>query len=158
MTTLTAVAMVPVGTSPVCGTIRPDGAFLYVTNQGSNNVSVIDATNPPFPEVARPTVGTIPLFGGIRPDGAFLFVINRGSNNVTVIDTTSNTVVATIFLGWDLDPDLRLDFTADGNWVYVTNPVSNTVLAGDLVNLVVAPPISVGTRPTHVAIAQIGPF
>jgi YVTN family beta-propeller protein len=65
---------------------------------------------------------------------------------------------ATIFLGWDLDPDLRLDFTADGNWVYVTNPVSNTVLAGDLVNLVVAPPISVGTRPTHVAIAQIGPF
>jgi YVTN family beta-propeller protein len=196
MTSLTTVATVPVGISPMWGTVRPDGAFLYVTNQGSNNVSVLDVTSPPFPVVATLTVGTAPVIGGIRPDGAYLFVVNQASNNVSVIDTTSNSVVgdiavgnapvfgfmrpdggsfsvfnilsqdvsvidtttmpftvaATMFFGWTLDPDIRVDFSADGNWVYLTNPALNTVLAGDLVNFVVADPIPVGNRPTHVAI------
>ncbi|MGA9308809.1 MAG: beta-propeller fold lactonase family protein [Pseudonocardiaceae bacterium] len=42
-TTLKVVATIPVGKNPRDITWTPDGRFAYVVNEGSNNVSVIDA-------------------------------------------------------------------------------------------------------------------
>jgi len=198
MTTFAALTPVTVGNSPSTVTIRPDGAFLYVTNQGSNDVSVLDATASPFPEVVRPAVGTAPVDAELRPDGAFLFVVNQGSNDVSVIDTAANSVVgdvavgvapsnglmspdgalfavingsslditvidptsvpftavATLFVGFDDDPATNYDVSPDGKVIYMSNPVSNTVLRVDLLNLVVSDPISVGNRPTDLVVTQ----
>jgi DNA-binding beta-propeller fold protein YncE len=42
-TTHTVVATVPVGMVPFGIAVTPNAAFVYVTNRGSNNVSVINA-------------------------------------------------------------------------------------------------------------------
>jgi YVTN family beta-propeller protein len=152
----TEISQPPVGTAPVSGGMRPDGAFLFVINQGSNSVSVVDTSSNIV--LATPiAVGSFPAAGVMRPDGSTFAVLNLLSRDVSVIDTTSDLVLATLFFGWDLDPDFHPDITADTNWLYVPKPVSNTVVAGDLVNFVVPPDIPVGTRPTHAAVAQIGP-
>jgi YVTN family beta-propeller protein len=62
-------ATVPVGSAPVLVAITPDGAFAYVTNSGSNSVSVIN--------IATNTVtATIPV--GIFPQGIAILVKGAG--------------------------------------------------------------------------------
>ena len=69
----------------------------YVTNNGSNTVSVIDtATNT---VVATIPVGVSPFGVAITPDGTRAYVANQDSNTVSVIDTATNTVIATIPVG-----------------------------------------------------------
>jgi YVTN family beta-propeller protein len=88
---------VTVGPSPVGVAITPDGAFAYVTNAGSDTVSVIDtATNTVTTTV---TVGSGPGGVAITPDGAFAYATNVNSGNVSVIDTASNTVTTTVPVG-----------------------------------------------------------
>ena len=77
------------------GPVQP--GFAYVTNQNSNDVSVIDiSTNTVTATVA---VGTGPMGVAIAPDGAFAYVTNNTSNNVSVILLASNTVTATVAVG-----------------------------------------------------------
>ncbi|MET8642634.1 hypothetical protein [Streptomyces sp. NPDC004675] len=69
----------------------------YVTNQGSNTVSVIDT-------VTNTVTATVPVGGrpfgvAVTPDGTHVYVPNSTSNDVSVIDTTSNTVTATVPAG-----------------------------------------------------------
>jgi len=52
-------------------------------------------------------------------------VTNVGSNNVSVIDTASNTVVATVPVGFN---PRGAGATPDGAHVYVSNEGSDTVL------------------------------
>ena len=55
------VATVPVGSGPVAVAIRPNGAFAYVTNQSSDDVSVIDtATNTVVATATVPVVSGPP--------------------------------------------------------------------------------------------------
>src|SRR5271157_4475368 len=71
--------------------------FAYITNQGSNNVSVIDtATNNIVTSV---NVGSGPGPGGVAatPDGTRVYVTHSGTyavpgNTVSVIDTATNNV------------------------------------------------------------------
>ena len=67
----------------------------YVTNNGSNNVSVIDTNAVP----ATIPVGSNPYGVAVTPDGRTAYVANAGSNTVSVIDTASNAVTATIPVG-----------------------------------------------------------
>ncbi len=74
--------------------VAPDGKYIYVSNQGSNSVSVLDTASNTI--VKTVLVGTSPAGVAVTPDGAHVYVSNQGSNSVSVIDTASNTVVATI--------------------------------------------------------------
>ena len=49
---------------------------------------------------ATVAVGVRPYGVAIRPDGAFAYVTNLDSDNVSVIDLASNTVTATIQVGF----------------------------------------------------------
>ena len=69
----------------------------YISNQGSNSVSVINtATNA---VVATVGVGTNPSGVAVTPDGTRAYVANTGSNSVSVINTATNAVVATVAVG-----------------------------------------------------------
>jgi YVTN family beta-propeller protein len=69
----------------------------YITNLGSNSVSVIDtATN--TVTVTIP-VGVGPYGVAVSQDGSKLYVTNETSDTVSVIDTATNTVIATIPVG-----------------------------------------------------------
>jgi YVTN family beta-propeller protein len=148
-----------VGSSPFGVAITPDGAFAYVANLSSNNVSVIaTATNT---VVATVPVGTGPRFVAITPDGAFAYVTNGDSNNVSVIDTATNTVGPTVAVG--VRP-FGVAITPDGAFVYVTNQFSDNVSVIDTAtNTVVATvkivgPVGVVAGPVFVAITPDGAF
>src|SRR5262249_31766551 len=66
----------------------------YVTNFGSNSVTVIDTTLNTFVGAPIP-VGSGPLGVGVDPTVHRAYIANQNSSNVTVIDTTTNTVVGT---------------------------------------------------------------
>lgn len=67
---------------------------IYVTNQGSDNVSVIDG----FFNVVIATikVGVSPERVDVNPTTNRIHVTNAVSNNVSVINGITNTVIATL--------------------------------------------------------------
>ena len=96
--------------------------FAYVTNQGSNTVSVIDtATNT---VVATVAVGSNLVGVAVTPDGTHVYVANAVDNTVSVIRTAINTVVKKIPVG--TTPN-GVAVTPDGALVYVVNFSSNNV-------------------------------
>jgi len=96
--------------------------FAYVTNKGSDNVSVIDtATNIPVDTIR---VGDSPQGVAITPDGSRAYVANQVDGTVSVINTATNTLLAPVDVG--VGP-FGVAITPDGSRVYVTNEVSDTV-------------------------------
>ena len=99
---LSPVSTITVGTNPTFVTFDTNRRRLYVVNNGSNNISVIDtiATSPTFMTViATIPVGTNPTSITALRNGAKAYVSNCGSNTVSVIDATSLAVVKTINTG-----------------------------------------------------------
>src|SRR5260370_5105855 len=74
--------------------VTPDGKYVYVSNQVSNSVAVIDTVSNTI--VKTILVGTSPAGVAVTPDGKYVYVSNQVSNSVAVINTASNTVVATV--------------------------------------------------------------
>ncbi len=119
-----------------------DNQYIYVANQGSDDVSVIDKNTGDI-------VATIPV--GSEPYGlttasisgtTYVYVANIGSNDVSVINTATNTVSSTVNVG--VKPYYA---SAIGTNVYVTNGASNTVSVIDGNTNTVTATISVGSYP-----------
>lgn len=95
---------VPVQANPVGVAVNPAGSRVYVTNSGSNSVSVIETGKHTVVPVADPSnIGsTIPYIGlgigktpwgiAVSTSGDKVYVANSGDNSVSVIDAASNTV------------------------------------------------------------------
>ena len=96
--------------------------FAYISNTGSNTVSVIDtATNL---VVATVPVGSQPFGVAVNPASTRVYVTNRESNTVSVIDTATNTVRATIPVSTG---PLGVALNPDGTRAYVANNSSSAV-------------------------------
>jgi len=95
----------------------------YITNLGSNTVSVIDTKTNTV--IATIPVGSEPRGVAASPDGSRVYVTNRNSNNASVIAAASNSVIATIG-GLGNSPQ-GVAVSPNGSKVYVTNLNSNTV-------------------------------
>jgi len=92
--------------APVGVAVNPKGTRVYVTNSGSDSVSVIDTAKHevvqvPDPLSAASTQTAIHLGSGMAPwgiavsvSGDKVYVANSGGNSVSVIDTASNTAAA----------------------------------------------------------------
>src|SRR5271156_696736 len=85
---------------------RPDIAVsshdrVYVANQTSNTVSVIDPSSNKLLGVPSPLYrGQPPLHGlGYSPDGKTPAVVSIASNSVTLIDTATNNVKGVVYVG-----------------------------------------------------------
>ncbi|MEW6608265.1 MAG: YncE family protein [bacterium] len=130
--------------------------YAYVTNSGSNNVSVIDTRTNAVVGSPIP-VGVYPYGIAITPDGNYAYVTNAGSDNVSVIDTRTNAVVGSpIPVG---DYPIGIAITPDGNYAYVTNLWSDNVSVIDTsTNAVVGSPIPVGDGPWGIAITPDGNY
>jgi YVTN family beta-propeller protein len=132
--------------------------FAYVTNEGSNSVSVIDtATNTVVATV--PAVGSRPRDIAITPDGSQAYVANLSNpGTVSIINTTTNSVVATISTGIGIEPTGVAIANPTGAFAYVTNFRSNTVSVIDTATRTVVASIGVGTEPTGIAVTPDGAF
>lgn len=73
--------------------------FAYVTNFGSDNVSVIDTKT--HSVIASVTVGMVPQDVAFTPDGKIAYVTNSGSipGTVSAIDTKTHSVIASVTVG-----------------------------------------------------------
>jgi YVTN family beta-propeller protein len=101
--------------------------YAYVTNGGSNTVTVLDLVNMRQDRVIR--VGDNPTGITANPVKNEVYAVNTNSNSVSVIDAEKNTVVATIPVH---SKPYFIDVDAKDNRAYVANSGSNNVSVIDL--------------------------
>lgn len=89
----------PTGTTPVAAATNPTGAFLYVANSGSTNLSQFQVGTSTGALTALTTsvagTGTNPESILIDPDAKFVFVINEQSDSVTEFTINTNGTLST---------------------------------------------------------------
>jgi YVTN family beta-propeller protein len=125
--------------------------YAYISNGGSNTVTVLDLVNMRQDRVIA--VGAGPSGLVVNPRRNEVYVVNSGSGTVSVIDAKTNTVAATI-------PVQRrpyfIDLDAEGNRAYVANSGSNNVSVLDLALRRVVGVIGAGEAPGLARIANDG--
>jgi YVTN family beta-propeller protein len=119
--TLTEASITVVGTSPRDVAVSPDGSKVYVTNNGSGNVSALNAAGAVTGTI---TVGSGPNQVAFTPDGSYALVTNDSSNSVSFINTSSRSVEATVPVG--ANPQ-KLAITPLGTKALVLNYDAGTV-------------------------------
>ena len=105
--------------------------YVYVTNGGSDTVTVLDVVNV---RVDRELpVGHNPVAIAASPTHNEIYVVNSGAaganGSVSVIDAEHNAVVATIPVHHQ---PVSIDLKADGTLAYVANSGSNSISVLDL--------------------------
>ena len=134
------------------GSVQTLAQNVYITNDGSGNVSVIDtATNT---VTATIPVGTAPFAVAVGPDGGTVYVANIDSDNVSAIDTATNRVTATIPVGSE---PFGVAVTPDGCKVYVANGASNDVSVIATATNTVTAAITAGRGPVAFGVFIIRP-
>ncbi len=83
---------VAVGLLPIGIAVTPDAQFIFVANQGSNNVTRIDAGG----GVMTIPVGAEPTGIAVSPDGTQVYVANRGGNSVSIFFASNGAVKTTM--------------------------------------------------------------
>jgi YVTN family beta-propeller protein len=140
----TLVTTVTAGAYPVAIAVNPATNKIYVVNQNSNNMTVIDGA----------TYNTNTVLTGNAPDAVAvnaatnkIYAANGNSNSVTVVNGTTNRT-ATVAVG---DYPLAIAVNAVTNKIYVANYYSNSVTVIDgTTNKTTT--VSVGSNPFAVAV------
>ncbi len=127
--------------------------LVYVTNEGSNNVFVINRQSSEV--VAVVMVGKKPrgIAVGTRRDSLKVYVANSGSNSISVIDPTTNKVDTEIPVrfGWGAEGIAVAKLSPERELIFVTNYSSNTVSIVDGSTYQEMEKINVGNGPIAVA-------
>src|ERR1700685_2625878 len=79
----TAIATVPVGSTPVAVAVNPVTHKVYVVNHGSNSVTIMDGVTRATSTVS---VEDRPEAVAVNPVTHKIYVVNHGSNSVTIMD------------------------------------------------------------------------
>jgi len=127
---------IQVGNGPMGVAVTTNGDSVYVSNSGgdgygSGTVSVIRAEDNSVSTIAG--VGFAPFGVSVTPDDQYAYVSDFGDNKVYVIRTSDNTVFDADPSTAETDPitvewcPFGVSVTPDGQYVYVSNFVSNSV-------------------------------
>jgi 6-phosphogluconolactonase (cycloisomerase 2 family) len=110
--------------------VDPTGAFAYVTNSGSNNVSMysINATTGVLTSGGLIDAGTTPLSVAVDPTGKFAYVTNFSSNDISMytINATTGALTPVGTIATEQSPT-SIAIHPSGKFAYVTNSASNSV-------------------------------
>jgi YVTN family beta-propeller protein len=116
----TVITTINVGKDPAAIAVSPDNKTVYVGSDGSNSVTVLDATNNyAVKATISPTLAPYNL--ALSPDGTTLYVSSPGSPGVVyVFDTTQSTYpLKATLTAVAYAEDLAV--TPDGKELYVAN-------------------------------------
>lgn len=122
--------------------------FLYVTNQASNSISVIN-TRDNRVTATFPTPFA-PASIAITPDGARGLVANASSNSLLVVNLATNQ--ALINLGLGQQNPMAVAVSPNGQRIYVANTVSGTVAVLNATNLALLAFVRAGNSPVSLAV------
>jgi YVTN family beta-propeller protein len=126
---------------------EPRTVLGFVTNEGSDTVSVIDRSVDRVVDVLG--AGRGPRGVAVTADTTRAFVVNQASQTLTVIDVPNGRVFHTTNLeGGSAPSDIAI--TADGRALYVTNTAIGSVTAIDARSFQTLRTIPVGLRPSAV--------
>src|SRR5262249_10153441 len=106
--------------------LSPDGATLYVSNEETAEMTVVDVASRRVR--ARVPVGNEPEGVAVRPDGQIVFVTSERDDEVTVVDTTTLAAAAHVRTG---ARPRGIVFTRDGRTAFVTSEEGVTVTVVD---------------------------
>jgi YVTN family beta-propeller protein len=101
--------------------------YAYISNGGSNTVTVLDLVNMRQDRVVA--VGAGPSGLAVNPRKNEVYAVNTGDGTVSVINAETNTVAATIRVQ---RKPYFIDVDAQGERAYVANSASNNVSVLDL--------------------------
>ena len=139
----TVVAKIGVGTSPQAIAVNPVTNRIYVANEDSDNVSVIDGATATV--MATITVGDQPAGVGVNTTTNRIFVSNQTGGTVSVIDGAANTVITTI----PVSPSPgHIDVNNLTNTVYVGSAGSTLTVINGVTNTV-STTVTVGMEPFY---------
>src|SRR2546428_473406 len=137
---------------------------VFVTNEKSDNVTVIDAATRKV--IKSIPVGKRPRGVAVRSDGPrgmrftadsrFLFVASEQAHVVSVVDMAQLSVIKSVPTGGSRPVDVA--FTLDGSRAYVSHGQSGDVRVLDAVSLRVLAAIPVGPRTWWTALTPDGRF
>jgi YVTN family beta-propeller protein len=120
------IASIPVGTTPVFATLSFDGNFVYVVNQGSSDISIIDAN-------ALTVVSTV-ASGGSGPITAFLdrslvrlYVLNQANTTVASFNALGNSTLVPLGAATVGPNPVNLTVLQGGNRAFTANFGNNTL-------------------------------
>jgi len=140
----TVIANITVGIGPKGIAYDSSNGYIYVTNSGSGTVSVINGTT----VIANITVGDEPWGVAYDPSNGYIYVTNFASNTVSVIDGATNTVIATIPVGYGSEP-AGVAYDPSNGYIYVANTGLSTVSVINGTTVIAT--IPVGPNPAGVA-------
>jgi YVTN family beta-propeller protein len=146
----TVTNTIQVGNNPTGVAVTPNSAFLYVTNNADNTVSVIP--NPSFSPITTVQVGSGPYSVAITPNGQFAYVVNQTAATVSVINTATYAVTTPIDLSC-LETPYQIAITPDGSEAYVADTVCGADIITTATNTVTQ--VSVGSGPFGVATGPV---
>jgi YVTN family beta-propeller protein len=127
--------------SPAGVAYNSDNNNLYVTNRGSDTLSVINGTtNALVDEVSLDTIAPSSIIYNTANN--YIYVTNMGSNTVSVINGTTNTIVSNIPVG--LGPN-GIAYNQNNGDVYVANSINGTISIVDGLENTVARTVPLGT-------------
>ncbi|MBK9337983.1 MAG: beta-propeller fold lactonase family protein [Lewinellaceae bacterium] len=158
-------------------TVKPVSS---VTNPGDRIACAGELVEVPFSTIGNPTVfwtnsnpaiglpasgtGDLSFFAAnvgatetatitVSQPGGFAYIANYLSSDVSVIDLATNTVIATIPVGFGA---YGVSVSPDGTRVYVTNEADGTVSVLDGVTNTLITTVGVGATPTGIAVSPDG--
>jgi YVTN family beta-propeller protein len=146
----TVVASYPVGIDPFGVAIDTSTGNVYVTNTGSNNVTVLNGTT--GASVANITVGLSPYGVAYDPSTQNIYVANGGSDNLSVISGTSEKVVTSVGVG---STPVGVAVDPSNGQLFVANNGSANVSVLSLSNNTVVASVDVGQNPYGIAIDNL---
>jgi YVTN family beta-propeller protein len=117
------------GSFPVGIDINPITNKLYVANQFSNTISVIDIDKSKVEK--NIDVGNSPYDVDVNPFSNRIYASNRDSDTISVIDGFTNKELTNISVG---DSPLGIGINLGRGWVYVANLDSKTITVIDAIN------------------------
>jgi YVTN family beta-propeller protein len=150
-TLLSVINELDAGTNPKAGAITADGSYGFITNAGSNDVTIFNAQTNTV--IGTTAVGTAPWGIAINPGSRFVYVANSGSNTVSVIDVNTRNVNKTINVG---TTPHNIVFSQDGKYAFVTNNGNGTVSVIDAGTHTVINNLTVGPHPDGICVYPDG--
>jgi YVTN family beta-propeller protein len=138
---------IKVDSYPVGVAVNPTTNKIYVANEFSNTVSIVDGSTDKIEATVQ--VGSFPYSIDVNPLNNRVYVTNRGSDSVSVIDGSTNLKITDVSVGKSpvgiaVNPSLSL--------AYVTNIESGTVSVIDGITNTISSTIKVGNIPYGIAV------
>ena len=141
---------IQVDSYPVGIAVNPNTGMIYVANEFSNTVSIIDESTDKIQATVK--VGSFPYGIDVNPMTNRVYVANRGSNTISVIDGSTNLKMADIHVG---NSPIDVAVNPSSSLVYVTNIESATVSVIDGITNTISSTIKVGSIPYAIAVNPV---